>query len=436
MADNNLTCEVLVAGAGPAGLAAACLVARAGVSTIAVGPVAGAGDTRTTALFGGAMRTLAHLGADKALAGKGAPLQGLRIVDRLRRTDHPSSLHFPASEIGLEAFGTNYRNLDLLAALEGVGAHFPALTRIHGTIARYRHHGAGVAAELADGRHIRAQVVAACDGRDSPARDAAGIAATTWDYGQIALAFQIGHQIPHRNVSIEVHRPGGPLTFIPLPGDSSAVNWLVPPQDAEKLKALDDHGFVEALFEASGGALGRFFEPGARVGFPIGGLLVDTLAKNRTVLIGEAAHVLPPIGAQGLNLGFRDAATFAGLAIDAVRNRGDAGHANVAAAYRAARARDVMTRRAATDLLNRSLLLGGGAMPHLRGLGLVLLASSAGARRKLMTEGMGIKDDRTVFAGEAASLLPEHGKQIEGELPLGHQDHHQWQGKQRQRGGD
>ena len=403
MADKTLTCDVLVAGAGPAGLAAACLVARSGVSVVAVGPAAGAGDTRTSALFGGAERCLRRLGAWETLAGKGAPLEALRIVDCLERSDHPSSLFFPASEVGRRAFGTNFRNIDLLAALEAVAGRLTSLTRHHGVIAGYRHGSGQVVARLADGRRISARVVAACDGRGSPARAAAGIAAKTWDYGQIALAFLVGHHKPHDNVSTEVHRPGGPLTFIPLPGNRSAVNWLVRPREAETLKALDDNDFLQALMDASGGVLGRFTDPGPRAGFPIGGLSVAALAKNRTVLIGEAAHVLPPIGAQGLNLGFRDAAAFAELAIVAIGKGGDPGQERVAAAYRNARARDVLTRRAATDLLNRSLLLGGGAMAHLRGLGLVLLATSTAARRKLMTEGMGEDGDQPVLMREVTA---------------------------------
>jgi len=393
LADKDLTCEVLVAGAGPAGLATACLLAQGGVPTVLCGPVAGAGDTRTAALFGGAQACLTRLGANPALAGKGELVRGLRIIDRLERTDHPSTLFFPASEIGREAFGCNYCNTDLLQALEDVAASLPALTRIQGLISNFDHGDSAVAAEISDGRHVEARAVAACDGRASPARNAAGISSKTWDYGQIAFAFQIEHIKPHDGVSIEVHRPGGPLTFIPLPGNRSAVNWLVRPGEAERLKELDDEAFAETLKEASGGVLGGFSLTGQRAIFPIGGLSVDRLADNRTVLVGEAAHVLPPIGAQGLNLGIRDAVIFADLAIAALKDGGDPGREALMAAYRKARQKDVLTRRTATDLLNRSLLLSGGAMPHLRGLGLVLLASSAAARARLMTEGMGGDSD-------------------------------------------
>jgi len=389
LTDKDLNCEVLVAGAGPAGLAAACLLARGGVPTVLCGPVAGAGDTRTAALFGGAQASLERLGATRALGGKGELVRGLRIIDRLERADYPSVLDFPASEMGLEAFGCNYRNVDLLEALEEVASGRPALTRINGFISKFHIAPDFVTAEVSDGRKIKARAVAACDGRDSPARTSAAISSTTWDYGQIAFAFQVDHDKPHLGVSIEIHRSGGPLTFIPLPGNRSAVNWLVRPDEARKIEVLDDAAFIDALTEACGGVLGRFGAPGQRAAFPIGGLSVDSLAKNRVFLIGEAAHVLPPIGAQGLNLGLRDAATFAELAIDQIKTGGDPGGGTALARYRAARKTDVLTRRAATDLLNRSLLLDVGAMPHLRGLGLVLLASSAAARASLMTQGMG-----------------------------------------------
>lgn len=389
MADNDLSCEVLVAGAGPAGLATAGLLAQGGVPTILCGPAAGAGDTRTAALFSGAQGCLDRLGAGAELAGKGEPLRGLRIIDRLEREDHPSMLYFPASEIGLEAFGTNFRNADLVAALEQVSGKAPALTRLHALITNFEHRDDGIIATLSDGRRLKARAVAACDGRNSPARQAAGISSSNWDYGQTALAFQVSHHKSHQDICIEVHRPGGPLTFIPLPGRRSAVNWLVRPGEARRLGDLSDEAFLDALKRACGGVLGGFSDVGTRAIFPITGLSVDTLAKNRTALIGEAAHVLPPIGAQGLNLGFRDAWVFADLAIRACQEGRDPGSEVLLKSFRAARKSDVLTRRTATDLLNRTLLLDSGAMTHLRGLGLVLLASSAAARAKLMSQGMG-----------------------------------------------
>lgn len=404
MTETENDCDVLVAGAGPAGLTAACLLAQGGVKTICVGPNAGAGDTRTTALFGGSERLLKRLGAAKALAGRGAPLRKLRIVDRLEATSHPSALVFTAREAGLESFGTNYRNIDLLAAMEGVAARLPTLSRMESVVWRYEHETTRITAKLDDGAAIATRLVVAADGRGSLAREASGISANSWDYGQCAIAFQVSHRRPHQDTSIEVHKPGGPLTFIPLPGDRSAVNWLAAPDEAKTISKLDDAEFCERLESVSGIPLGSFSDPGPRAIFPISGLSVGSMANNRTVLVGEAAHVLPPIGAQGLNLGFRDGATIAGLAIEAVNSGDDPGEAMVLARYRSARARDVMTRAAATDLLNRSLLFGGAAIAQMRGLGLVLLASSAAARRTLVREGLVRDDDLPDLMRETATI--------------------------------
>jgi 2-octaprenyl-6-methoxyphenol hydroxylase len=397
MADIPERCDVLVAGAGPAGLIAAGLLAAGGAATVLAGPAGGsAGDTRTTALFGGAGVLLRRLG----VAVEATPLRALRIVDRMERDDLPSRLVFEAAEIGLAAFGANYRNADLVAELERRIAGLPALRRAETTVIAYEHADDCVRATLGDGTAVRARLVVAADGRRSPAREAAGIAAKVWDYGQTALAFQIGHSAAHDGVSTEIHRPGGPLTVIPLAGNRSAVNWLLRPGPAAALAALDDDAFAAELGRALGGLFGEITDVGRRAAWPVQGLSVSSLGARRTVLVGEAAHVLPPIGAQGLNLGFRDAAAIAGLAADAIAGGRDPGAADVLGAYRAARRGDVLTRRAATDLLNRSLLFGPGVVRGLRGVGLTVLAASGHARRALMREGL-------VREGELPPLMRE-----------------------------
>lgn len=388
MSGPDVDCEVLVAGAGPAGLAAASLLAREGVRTALAGPFAASGDTRTTALFAGAEVLLERLGVKDRLSHGGAPLKALRIVDRLEGRDPPSRLMFEASEIGLPAFGTNYRNAALVTVLEDQASTLASLVRLPEAVSSYEHDRSGTRARLADGTLVGARLVIAADGRGSPARQAAGIDAEEWDYGQTALAFQLCHCRAHENVSTEIHFPGGPLTVIPLPGNRSAINWLERPDRAAELARLPDEAFLGELEKALGGLLGTLSSVGKRVAFPVRGLSVATLAARRTLLVGEAAHVLPPIGAQGLNLGFRDAAAAAGLVAEACRGGRDPGAAAVLSAYRSARRGDVMSRRTATDLLNRSLLFASPLVRELRGLGLAILAASGPARRALMREGL------------------------------------------------
>lgn len=408
MTRSQVHCDVLVAGAGPAGLAVTGLLGDAGVSTVLAGPAgASAGDTRTTALFAGAEVLLRRIGAADALADHRTPLKALRIIDRIERDDIPSRILFEAAEIGLDAFGANYRNTELVAALEACCKGFPSVERRCDAIVGYERGSEGIAATLEDGSEVHARLVIAADGRGSPARQAAGISARDWDYGQTALAFQIRHSASHDNISTEIHRPGGPLTIIPLPDRHSAINWLVQPDRGEWLAGLPDGEFLSALDEELGGLLGTLETFGRRGSFPVRGLSVGALAASRTALIGEAGHVLPPIGAQGLNLGFRDAAVISDLAARAIGDGRDPGGDDVLSAYVAARRTDIVSRRAATDLLNRSLLLGGRAVSGFRGLGLTLLAASGHARRAMMREGLVRTDDLPRLMREEAGPTRE-----------------------------
>ena len=128
-------------------------------------------------------------------------------------------------------------------------------------------------------------------------------------------------------------------------------------------------------------------EPGRGL-FPLAVETADSFARSRIALVGEAAHVVPPIGAQGLNLGLRDAATLAELVADARRQNLDVGSPDVLARYDASRRADATSRRIAIDLLNRSLLTDFLPVHGMRGLSLYLVDRIGPLRRALMREGV------------------------------------------------
>ncbi|MHA1523016.1 MAG: FAD-dependent monooxygenase [Alphaproteobacteria bacterium] len=388
--------DVLVAGAGPAGLMAACLLKTLGQRVVCVGPrppsgtkgtKAAQGDLRTTALFQGAIRLIDKVGAWAELQQHAAPLAVMRIVDCCGRDTYPSIIDFPASEIGDAPFGYNIANRDLTHALAQRAGHL-GLPLIDDQVANYEIDENGVQVRLARGAARRVKLVVGADGRGSPARAAAGISATTWDYQQTATVFTVTHQRAHEGVSTEFHRADGPLTFIPLPGKRSAVNWLEKPETADQLAALGGPEFAARLNDETNGLLGPLDVVGGRASFPISGLSVSALARSRVALIADAAHVNPPIGAQGLNLGFRDIAVLAELIVAATARGRDPGAPELLSRYCRARAGDVITRKIATDLLNRSLLFDWPVVRELRGVGLTLLAASATARRLMMRQGL------------------------------------------------
>jgi 2-octaprenyl-6-methoxyphenol hydroxylase len=230
--------------------------------------------------------------------------------------------------------------------------------------------------------------VIGADGRRSLCRTAAGIESDSHRYPQTALTFNLSHTRPHHDTSTEFHTESGPFTLVPLPGERSSLVCVVNPGDAERIAALDDSGLNAEIERRSHSLLGKItVEPGRGL-FPLAIETVRAFGRNRIALVGEAAHLIPPIGAQGLNLGLRDGATISELAVAARRGGSDIGAPDLLARYDALRRADVSTRTLAVDLLNRTLLSDFLPAQSARGLGLYLIDRIGPLRRAAMREGV------------------------------------------------
>ena len=385
--------EVVIAGAGPAGLVTALAMAARHVSTAVVAPAVSnaraAVDTRSTALFGGSLELLRHLGVWAALAPTAAPLVGLRLVDDTGGILRSPETTFRAAELGMTSFGYNIENADLNCVLAAKVAEQSALIERHETsVGALCALDGALSVTCRQGAPLSASLVVGADGRHSVCRDAAGIPTQRWSYPQSALATRFRHSRPHDGISTEFHRRAGPLTTVPHRGNQSSLVWVDTPEEVERLRHLDSDAFALALEDRLQGLLGTVGEVGPRSVFSLSGLSVTTMAQNRVALVGEAAHVVPPIGAQGLNLGFRDAAWIAELVGAAKRRGEDIGGATVLEAYDQARRSDVGSRTLAVDLLNRSLFMDLLPLDMLRGAGLVALGALPWLRRFVMQQGV------------------------------------------------
>src|SRR5262249_21143298 len=145
------------------------------------------------------------------------------------------------------------------------------------------------------GSQISARLVVGADGRHSLCRAAAGIDVTGRELRQSAVTFSISHSRPHRNVSTEFHTSEGPCVFVPLPGDRCSVVWVASPREAQRLITLSDEELSEAAEKQSHSVLGRVKVEAGRNLFPLVVERPRQFARNRIVLVGEAAHVIPPI---------------------------------------------------------------------------------------------------------------------------------------------
>jgi 2-octaprenyl-6-methoxyphenol hydroxylase len=383
-AGKKLTAEVAVIGGGPAGLVSALALAAAGVDTLLIARPAPA-DHRTTALLAGSVTALETLGVWSACRSQAAPLRKIHLIDDTQRLIRAPETMFDAAEIGLEAFGYNIENRHLLDALDGHAATLN-LPRIPADALAVKVDGAGATVTYADGE-VRVRLVVGADGQRSLCRDAAGITATRRAYPQTAITLNLSHGRPHQETSTEFHTANGPFTLVPLPGQRSSLVWVLDPESAASLATRNDE---ELSFEVERRAHSLFgkvsVEPGRGV-FPLSMQTASAFARGRIVLVGEAAHVVPPIGAQGLNLGLRDGATVAEIVADARRQNRDVGAPDVIRQYDTQRRADIMSRTIAVDVLNRSLLTDFLPAQGARGLSLFLMDRIGPLRRALMREG-------------------------------------------------
>jgi 2-octaprenyl-6-methoxyphenol hydroxylase len=388
MNDASDAYDVAVIGGGPAGLAAALALAQSGANTALIARRAPYADNRTTALLGGSVDFLQRLEVWSHCQDKAAPLQAMRLVDDTGRLIRAPEVRFSSEEIGLDAFGYNIENRALISALEQRAAEISGLTRFDDEAIEINPEDADVVIGIGHGKSLHARLVVGADGRQSLCRAAAGIEVKRRDLNQSALTFNVSHSRPHRNISTEFHTPQGPCVFVPLPGDRSSVVSVVAPREAERLIALGDDELSEAAEAQSHSILGRIrVEPGRHL-FPLAIEQPRQFANTRIALIGEAAHVLPPIGAQGLNMGLRDAADIADIVAEAVISGEDPGSPPVLKRYDSARRADVISRTLIIDIANRSLLSDFLPMQSLRAAGLHLVGSWGPLRRLAMREGL------------------------------------------------
>ncbi|MEB8387110.1 UbiH/UbiF family hydroxylase [Rhodobacteraceae bacterium KMM 6894] len=393
--------DILIAGGGVAGLTAAAVFGGAGFSVICVDPmppitardVDGA-DLRSTAFLQPAQALLEQAGLWERLSPHAMPLEIMRIVDAGGPVAEPRlTREFEAAELGDKPFGWNLPNWLLRREMV---AHLDTLPNVD-----FR---PGVAAKtlltreaqaivgLSDGTRIRARLVIAADGRNSAMRQAAGVPVKTTRYGQKALAFAVTHPIPHGNVSTEIHRSGGPFTLVPLPDHnglpSSAVVWMERAPEAVRLAALDVARFEAEMSTRSCHLFGPLTLASKRTVWPIISQVAERMSAQRVALVAEAAHVVPPIGAQGLNMSLGDMGTLLELAVAAPDRLGDS---QMLDAYHRARHTEVTVRVTGIDLLNRASMMSAQPLRDARAMGLNALYALAPVRRTLMQMGLGAR---------------------------------------------
>jgi 2-octaprenyl-6-methoxyphenol hydroxylase len=385
--------DIIVAGAGAAGLSAAIALADAGFQTLCIGRLDFGAHGRTVALFEGSLRFYRALGLWPQLVPLAAPIETISMIDDTGAAIRARTVTFSASEIGLPAFGANIENNALVEALAGIARARPNLTLHDGFLKDIAFEKESVRATAEDGSVFEAKLLVAADGRKSLARGKAGIGARAWTYPQVALTVFLAHEHPHRQISTEFHTRSGPCTLVPLPAKADAPHrsslvWLMSGADAKRRAALAPDALAAEIQNQVHSLLGAMRLDGQPGYFPMTGLRVSRLAGHRIALIGEAAHVFPPLAAQGLNLSLRDTANLVEILEDAQTLGRDIGTAATLAPYSVERRSDISVRTLGIDVLNRSLLTDLIPVDFLRSAGLLAFAMIGPLRRAIMREGI------------------------------------------------
>lgn len=381
--------QPVVVGAGPLGLMSALMLARYFNKVVLVGKDAPT-DGRTTAIMNEGRLLLEKLDVWANLSSKSAPLKVMRIVDGTKRLVRTPEVKFEAQELKLDAFGHNIKNSDLLDALNSAIQNQPNIHHIKAMVAECSFCATNCATlSLDDGTEISANFVVAADGRQSLLREGAGIESQKWAYPQTAIVVNVNHTRPHNFTSTEFHTETGPFTLVPLPGNRSSLVWVEKPENIGEILAQSATKIAHTTAEKSHYLLGDIELDCEPMTYPLSGLHAKSFGKGSVVLVGESAHVFPPIGAQGMNLGVRDIKALERI-ISGLSNSTILDVEKIVASYDKVRRIDVNMRTRAVDLLNRSLLTDFLPIHLARGLGLYAIDTFPLLRKFAMRQGLGV----------------------------------------------
>lgn len=393
------TADVFISGGGIAGQVSAAAFAEAGFTVVMADPFVPVttadeekSDLRSTAFLRPARQLFDRIGLWPLLEPHAKPLDQLAVIDT---TGWPPEIRdrrvFQSNDMGDEPFGWNLMNWVVRREIWKYLQEQPRITPLYGTGFRSIVQRTNeVIVTLSNGDRVRARMGIAADGKFSPLREAAGITVSTTRYGQKSLAFTVTHDLPHGNVSTEIYNEGGPFTIVPLPDidgkHASAIVWMNKGPRAVELMNMPVEEFEQVMLTRSTGLLGAMQLQGNRSVWPIITQTADQLSAGRVAVVAEAAHALPPIGAQGLNTSLNDVISLLEIAESAPEALGDI---KMMKAYEKARATDISRRARVIDLFNRVTRSGDGVLQAVRLLGLKAVHDVAPMRKRVMRAGLG-----------------------------------------------
>ncbi len=394
----DATLDVLIIGGGLVGASLAIALDGAGlrVALVEAAPpridLQASCDERNLALAGASVNALEALGVLDAAV----PISPIRRIRVSRRGDF-GGVRFDAAELGWPAFGgvlparelgnALLRRLEACTGLERIAPAEATNIRVAAAAVEVELHGGGQA------RKLRTRLLVGADGTRSFVRDASAIDVRRHDYAQSAFVTTLSVERPLDGTAYERFTDSGPVALLPLGERRAGLVLSVPAAHAARVASLDDAAFIAFVHARFGWRAGRFSSPGRRQPYPLVRVLAARTTAPRTVLVGNAAQTVHPIGAQGFNLGLRDALTLAGLLRESAATGADPGASALLARHVERRAADREATTSFSDDLVR--LMGNDFLPlrALRSLGFHALDRIAPLKRRFALRGMGFRGE-------------------------------------------
>jgi 2-octaprenyl-6-methoxyphenol hydroxylase len=386
-------CDVAIAGGGPVGLTLALALARRGYETAVIDAAPpptrkaiGAGkanDSRAFFIAYGCWRILRALELEEALLAHAEPVTSVEAKGRI------GGVSFLAEDCSEPVLGYMVEAAQLVPALHAAAKADKRITLATGKIESAEFGDAEAVLRRAGGE-THAALVVGCDGARSMVRKAAGLRFEGWEYNAKAVSATVKLGQPHENAARQIFLPGGPLAVLPLKDQRANLIWTERAAVADALMELDNAGFEAELAKRAGDFLPGATLAGPRHVFPVGLFMAERFHANRVALAGDSAHVIHPLGGQGLNLGLKDAAALVDVVSEAGRAGLDIGAEGSLAAYTAWRRTDVAMTAAAMEAFARTF---SAPLPVRLAAGLAMQAAGS------------VKEARKLFAREAGGDL-------------------------------
>ena len=352
--------DIIIVGGGAVGASLACALKQSKLKIVvieAVSPKADiqpSYDDRGLSISLSSKNILANLGLWQNISSHSNPVKHIHVSDQ----HHFGFVRMDAESMDVSALGHIVLARELgkaliktIEAADNINLLCPASV----TAVEISDSSATVTVSI-DGieKVISSKLLVAADGAESRTRDMLGIKASVKDYQQVAIVSNIIPGEPHLDTAYERFTETGPLALLPLSGQHCVLVFTVAAYEAEKYLQMDEHRFLEALLERFGRRLGKFSNLGQRKSYPIKMLQAEEQVKHRAVILGNAAHTVHPNGAQGFNLGLRDAVALAEVLIEAEKNNRDIGELSLLESYLQSRVEDQQRVLNFTDRLAKN----------------------------------------------------------------------------------